>query len=51
MDTYHTLIKPYAEKEQKNYSYLNSITAFTTALNDLKTHVKNRLSLVLSYVQ
>lgn len=51
LDTYHTLIKPYAEKEQKNYSYLNSITAFTTALNDLKTHVKNRLSLVLSYVQ
>lgn len=51
LDTHHALIKPYAAQEQKNYSYLNNMAAFNTALNDLKSHIKNRRSLVLSYVQ
>lgn len=46
----HQLIKPYAEAEQKNYTYLTSVATFNAALNDLKTHITNRRKVVLSYV-
>lgn len=46
----HHLIKPYAEAEQKNYTYLNSVSSFTAALAELKAHVDKRRSLVSYYV-
>lgn len=52
IDRYHSMISPYvigAEGEQPGYTLLTS-SAFTASLTELKTHVRDRRTLVLGYV-
>lgn len=53
-DKYHGLIAPYvtgAQGEQPGYTFLVNAGAFSTALNDLKNHVRNRRTLVTTFTQ
>lgn len=48
--TYATLVEPYATSEIRGYSFLNSSSDFQSAVNTLKTHVKQRSAAVAAYL-
>lgn len=53
IDKYYNLISPYAigaNGEQTGYTYLTSSASFTNEKQNLKTHISNRRSLILTYV-
>jgi hypothetical protein len=53
IDKYYNLVSPYAigaNGEQAGYTYLTSSSSFTNEKQNLKTHISNRRSLILTFV-
>jgi hypothetical protein len=53
LERYHQMITPHvvgAAGEQSGYTYLSGPTAFTNALSALRSHVRERMALVRSFV-
>lgn len=48
---YSNLITSSVEAETSSYSYLNSFSDFSTAINELNTHASERYSIVNAYAQ
>lgn len=49
-DTYYALLKDYAYAEVSGYTFLQSNSDFDRAINELKTHVQERNSDVINYL-
>lgn len=48
---YQDLIEPYATSEISGYTFLSSSSSFYSAINTLKSHVSNRVSIANNYLQ
>lgn len=50
-DSYYLLLKEYAYAEESGYTFLSRSSAFDTAIETLKSHVKQRNAAVVSYLK